>query len=391
MAQDNLNANATQGIKFEKEKHLRFLQGCLRLLPATYASQDPNRLTLLYFIVSGLDLFDATHLLKDKQAVIDWVYSLQVLPDEKDPHLFSFNCGFRGSPFFGVPYDPSRIAGCAHEHDQAHIAMTYTALCILIMVGDDLARVNRAAIVSALRHLQQPDGSFASTAGKSENDMRFLYCACTISTILGDWSGVDRDRALDYVLRSRAYDFAFGQAPGQEGHGGSTYCAVAACALMGRLDALGFLEWEKQLAFDHIAAGHHGPAVNYDTNAIGLVETLIERQTTGFQGRLGKDPDACYSWWIGASLHALGHFDQLDRVQLSQFLLACQSPIGGFGKYPDTHPDVLHTYFSLCGLSFLQEPGLQKLHCCLGMTMKSAARIPAMKEPLRRFFLEDEV
>lgn len=269
--------------------------------------------------------------------------------------------------------------------------MTYTALCILLMLEDDLARVNKRAIISALRHLQQPDGSFASTAGKSENDMRFLYCACSISTILGDWSGVDRDKAVEYILQSRAYDFAFGQAPGQEGHGGSTYCAVAACALMGRLDALGFLEWEEQLTHNQIAAGRHTPAQNYDTNAIGLIETLIDRQTTGFQGRLGKDPDACYSWWIGASLHVLGHFDQLDHVQLSQFLLACQSPIGGFGKYPDTHPDVLHTYFSLCGLSFLQEPGLQQLHCSLGMTMKSASRIPTMKGLLPQILPTEEV
>jgi hypothetical protein len=79
---------------FEKEKHLRFLQGCLRLLPSSYASQDPNRLTLLYFIVSSLDLFDALELLKDKPAIIDWIYSLQVLPDKDDPGALLFGAQY---------------------------------------------------------------------------------------------------------------------------------------------------------------------------------------------------------------------------------------------------------------------------------------------------------
>jgi geranylgeranyl transferase type-1 subunit beta len=260
--------------------------------------------------------------------------------------------------------------------------MTYTALCILLMLEDDLSRVNKAAIVRALRYLQQPDGSYSSTAGRSENDMRFLYCACTISTILNDWSGVDRDLALQYVSKSQSYDFVFGQAPGQEGHGGSTYCAVAACALMGRLDALGFSEWPGASSQVRLAAGHHGPATNFTSPALGLVDFLCRRQISGFQGRIGKDPDACYSWWIGSSLHILGHFDQLDAVQLRNFLLACQAPIGGFGKYPDTHPDILHTYFSLCGMSFLGEQGLQPLHCSLGLTMRAARRIPSVSSSL---------
>jgi prenyltransferase beta subunit len=28
---------------------------------------------------------------------------------------------------------------------------------------------------------------------------------------------------------------------------------------------------------------------------------------SGFQGRLGKDPDSCYSFWIGATLKASYH------------------------------------------------------------------------------------
>lgn len=36
--------------------------------------------------------------------------------------------------------------------------MTYTALATLLILGDDLSRVNRAAIIKSLRTLQLEDG-----------------------------------------------------------------------------------------------------------------------------------------------------------------------------------------------------------------------------------------
>jgi len=45
--------------------------------------------------------------------------------------------------------------------------------------------------------------SFKSTAEESENDMRFVYCACCISHILQDWSGVDIEKTFDYISKSQ--------------------------------------------------------------------------------------------------------------------------------------------------------------------------------------------
>jgi len=56
------------------------------MLPGPYASQDSNRLTLAYFVISALDVLD--HLEKvDKARVIDWVYSMQITPDKDDPGM----------------------------------------------------------------------------------------------------------------------------------------------------------------------------------------------------------------------------------------------------------------------------------------------------------------
>jgi geranylgeranyl transferase type-1 subunit beta len=69
------------------EQHKKYLLHCLSHLPQPYTSQDPNRLTLAYFVISGLDILQSLHTI-DKQKIIDWIYSMQVLPDKDDPGLF---------------------------------------------------------------------------------------------------------------------------------------------------------------------------------------------------------------------------------------------------------------------------------------------------------------
>jgi geranylgeranyl transferase type-1 subunit beta len=121
----------------------------------------------------------------------------------------------------------------AYPHDESHLAMTYTALCCLRILGDiTFSRVNRSAIIRALPHLQRPDGSFTGTRTVAESDMRFLYAACAVSSLLDDWSGIDVERAVKFIRDSQSYDGGFGLWPGGEGHGGSTYCAVAALVLL---------------------------------------------------------------------------------------------------------------------------------------------------------------
>ena len=53
--------------------------------------------------------------------------------------------------FQGVP-----ASSCPYE--EGHIAMTYTALCCLLILGDDLSRVNKKAIVAGLKAVQLDNG-----------------------------------------------------------------------------------------------------------------------------------------------------------------------------------------------------------------------------------------
>ena len=53
---------------------------------------------------------------------------------------------------------PAQGLGVAHPYDSSHVAMTYTGLACLLILGDDLSRVNREACMAGLRALQLEDG-----------------------------------------------------------------------------------------------------------------------------------------------------------------------------------------------------------------------------------------
>ena len=90
-----------------------------------------------------------------------------------------------------------------HPFDSSHVTMVYTALSCLLILGDDLSRVNRKAVLAGVRNLQLENGCFRCTAGGGESDMRFVYSASAVCYILQDWSGMDTDKAVEYIKMSQ--------------------------------------------------------------------------------------------------------------------------------------------------------------------------------------------
>ena len=136
--------------------------------------------------------------------------------------------------------------------------------------------------------------------------------------------------------------------PGQEGHGGSTFCAVASLKLMNRLDVI-------------------------DTKQ--LVYWCVSRQVGGMQGRPNKAEDTCYSYWIGGTLALLDKEHLLDQERLCHYVMTCQTQMGGFGKVLGAYPDVLHSFYSMAWLSLSNEyeVGLKPLNCTLGICQERAS------------------
>jgi geranylgeranyl transferase type-1 subunit beta len=210
---------------FVKGRHIRYFASALHGIPAPYAKLDSNRLTLVHFATHALDLlgvWDDQQLMDSYKLspsrIIAWIYSLQ-LPSG----------GFQGGAYVGLcctcctsttttttttttdDEEPSQLI-----YHQAHIAMAYCALLTLRTLGDDLSGIHREEILQHLSQLQQPlDGSFACTAVPSEHDMRFLYCACAISYMLKDWSGINTDLAVKYIQSCRSFDGGISLIPGQ--------------------------------------------------------------------------------------------------------------------------------------------------------------------------------
>lgn len=133
-----------------------------------------------------------------------------------------------------------------------------------------------------------------------------------------------------------------------ESHGGTTFCAIAALKLSNQLDELPESMKEK------------------------LLRWLVFRQEEGFNGRPNKPTDSCYSFWIGATLQILNAFHFTNFRENRNYLLSAQDSVtGGFSKWPDSSVDPFHTYFALCGLSFINEPNLQEIMPSLNITKRA--------------------
>lgn len=59
-----------------------------------------------------------------------------------------------------------------------------------------------------------------------------------------------------------------------------------------------------------------------------------------------------------------------------RYLMEAQDSItGGFSKWPGSSPDPFHTYFSLCGLSFINEPGLNAVMPSLNISQRAYEKL----------------
>jgi geranylgeranyl transferase type-1 subunit beta len=301
--------------------HIKYYEKLLKQLPEQVHS---SYMTALFFIVSGYDILGQTSTL-NKQEIIDWVYTQQ------NPHF----------PYAGFRPNPSTILNTTSIWDYSSSASTYSALGILKILGDDFARVDKDSIINTLIQQINADGSVNSHPGGIENDLRFVYCLCAVCELLGCWERVDKGLLVRFVRSCQTYEAAFGISPGLEAHGGATYCALSCLCLLGKIDEV--------------------------DRRPELIQWLVMRQGKGFQGRVGKAQDSCYGYWIGLSLKVLGADKYLNTEENLQFYYECQSPYGGFSKYPGGHPDLTHSYLGLCSLSVLGFKGLKKIFAPLGL------------------------
>lgn len=188
--------------------------------------------------------------------------------------------------------------------------------------------LSRARTAAYVARLQQSDGSFVGDDA-GEVDTRFSYCALATCAILKRLDAIDTDLACDFVLSCRNFDSSFGAVPGGESHGGQVFCCLGALSIGGRLDAV-------------------------DADALGWWLAARQCDSGGLNGRPEKQADVCYSWWDLSGLLMLGREAWIDRGALTGFILRCQdADAGGIADRPDDQADIYHTFFGLAGLAML--------------------------------------
>ena len=123
---------SSEGITLVRKRHAKYFLRFLNILPAErMASYESSRMTILFFAISGLDVLGA---LEDslsyerRTEIIEWIYSCQA------------DTGFVGSTF--LRSDKSILSSRS-----VHVAMTYTALATLVILGDDLSRVHKKGVL----------------------------------------------------------------------------------------------------------------------------------------------------------------------------------------------------------------------------------------------------
>lgn len=276
-------------------------------------------------------------------SVLYWVLSaLALLNEQPAPHLVK--------PVLDL------VLLCRHEHGgfaphpdhPPHLISTLSAVQILILLNrQDLLEEGAVADAADTRRyvwsMRMDDGGFRGS-DMWESDSRFVYAALAALSLLPNGYSADLgdlEPTRRWLLKCQNLDGGFGCRPNGEceSHAGHTFCSLASLSLLGGID-LG----RRQM--------------------VRLVRWLGDRQCGkgGLNGRPGKAPDTCYTWWTMASLRLLSSVSYgpdtspqsvFNLVGIQDFVKSCMVEGGGVAPHPGDDPDPFHTYFGLAGLALV--------------------------------------
>lgn len=300
--------------------HVKYLRKCLLSpLPEPYICLDASQPWLCYWAIHSLELLDPASLVDEM--IVERVKSILE------------GCKKHG-PFGGSP------------HQIPHLAPTYAAVMALCVM-EDYTLLDTGAMKEYLISMKNSDGSFRMH-DRGETDIRATYCAVAVAYLTNTLDD-DMVRGIaEHIGRCQSkYEGGIGACPGAEAHGGYTYCATATLCIL------------KDSDYD--ISGH------VDLDRLGeFVGRLQCKETGAFRGRTGKLVDACYSFWVGATvplLRQLGVNVPYDCQGLQRYLLMASKESAGFRDKPGKPADYYHTCYALSGLAVSQaeHPGAASL------------------------------
>ncbi|XP_075257510.1 geranylgeranyl transferase type-1 subunit beta-like [Convolutriloba macropyga] len=347
----------------------RFMAYFLTMWPDRMSTLENQKMVIVFFAIStcaSLNLLPVCHKAAGgRDSLIEWIYSHQLhgAKSEDDEEDYGFRASCWLVPSRTNEDSPNELhqektiaqpsSGIKNSYDSSHLTMTHVALLSLICLEDDLSRIEKEGILRHVARLQTDAGSFSCIRLDGEEDIRFMYAAVSICYILNDFSQIDVEAAVKYILSCLSpVGGAFSQKPGGEAHGGCTYLALASLKLLGKLDT---------------------SLSEKDRNQ--LIQWLVGRQSHGFNGRPAKDSDTCYFFWVGASLSILGCYDLIDHQNARVFASTCRGPCGGYCKLPsNSDADPLHSHCVISALAL--DPKANEISSDEMLTLSDILDIP---------------
>ena len=295
----------------ETEAHSNFCNGALQKLPKGVSTLNSGQPWLLYWLFHSLDLMQEDIPEDQSRAAIEFIRQCKC---------------------------PSSGAFCGGPYQMPHLAPTYASVATLLTLNTEEAFevIDRRGVYNFILSMKRPTGGFRMH-DQGESDMRSLYCAISVASVLNILDDAISENVGEYIARSQTYEGGIGGEPGGEAHGGYTYCGLASLCMLNKT---------------HL--------VDLDR----LLEWCTLRQMTvegGFSGRTNKLVDSCYSFWVGACFPILKDIMNIDRrtplydhLALQAYVLVCCQDVMGFFDKPGSMPDYYHTAYSLAGVAHAQ-------------------------------------
>jgi protein farnesyltransferase subunit beta len=192
--------------RLKRKIHIRFLLEGLRSLSRGHTSLDASRPWLVFWIIHSLELLGEIENMPKllAEASIDFLARCQH-PDG----------GFCGGPG-QIP----------------HLAPTYASISALSILGSRFNPrayevINRSNLYAFLLRLRTACGAFRVSIG-GEMDTRGAYCAIAVASLTNIITPELTVNTAEWLGSCQTFEGGIGGEPGNEAHGGYTYCGLAA-------------------------------------------------------------------------------------------------------------------------------------------------------------------
>lgn len=326
--EDILNEGSNSFPKLNKKAHISFTHGVIGYpLPAMFSKLDASKTWIAYWLMNSCILLE-TELSKNERENASKLL-LKILNTNINDNNDKYQ-GFGGG-----------------EYQIFHLAASYAAILTLALTKDQnvWSQIDPIKVKNSLLELKLPNGSFIMHKG-GESDTRAVYCALCIAQIFDILDDDITKGVFDWLIECQTYEGGFSGEPGDEAHGGYTFCALAAMFILTSPDKI----------------------LKSNLNIDSLIKWTVDRQYNlegGFSGRTNKLVDGCYSHWIGGScalIETLINYNSksktfipiCDRQKLQNYILCCCQDKFGLRDKPGCSADFYHTNYVLCGLSMCQ-------------------------------------